>query len=125
MQSFRASKLLRPGFFAVEALSDVDRAGIVNRLDASDQPRSLRTNHRQVDDDRARPTFQCRDRPRSRAASNLVEAREVAVNFQAMIRRQAPAELDPWIEPAKTPIGTERGPETGVRLNVDYQVWSI
>jgi transposase len=34
----------------------------------------------------------------------LVEAREVVANFQAMIRRKAPAELDPWIERAKTSL---------------------
>jgi transposase len=34
----------------------------------------------------------------------LVEAREVVADFQAMIRRKAPAELDPWIERAKTSL---------------------
>ena len=34
----------------------------------------------------------------------LVEAREVFADFQAMIRRMAPAELDPWIERAKTSL---------------------
>jgi transposase len=34
----------------------------------------------------------------------LVEAREVVANFQAMIRRKAPAELDPWIQRAKTSL---------------------
>jgi hypothetical protein len=34
----------------------------------------------------------------------LVEAREVVANFQAIIRRKAPAELDPWIERAKTSL---------------------
>ena len=32
----------------------------------------------------------------------LVEAREIVADFQAMIRRKALAELDPWIERAKT-----------------------
>src|SRR5271166_4993709 len=35
---------------------------------------------------------------------SLVEAREVVADFQAMIRRMAPAELDPWIERAKTSL---------------------
>ena len=34
----------------------------------------------------------------------LVEAREVVADFQAMIRRKVPAELDPWIERAKTSL---------------------
>ena len=34
----------------------------------------------------------------------LVEAREVVADFQAMIQRKAPAELDPWIERAKTSL---------------------
>ncbi len=34
----------------------------------------------------------------------LVEAREVVADFQAMIRRKAPAELDRWIERAKTSL---------------------
>jgi transposase len=34
----------------------------------------------------------------------LVEAREIVADFQAMIRRRAPAELDPWIERAKTSL---------------------
>ena len=34
----------------------------------------------------------------------LVEAREVVADFQAMIRRKAPAELDPWIERAKSSL---------------------
>ena len=34
----------------------------------------------------------------------LVEAREVVADFQAMIRRKALAELDPWIERAKTSL---------------------
>ena len=32
----------------------------------------------------------------------LVEAREIVADFQAMIRRRALAELDPWIERANT-----------------------
>ena len=32
----------------------------------------------------------------------LVEAREVVAEFQAMIRRKALPDLDPWIERAKT-----------------------
>ena len=35
------------------------------------------------------------------AVEPLVEAHEVVADFQAMIRRKAPAELDPWIERAK------------------------
>ena len=34
----------------------------------------------------------------------LVEARDIVADFQAMIRRQALAELDPWIERAKTSL---------------------
>src|ERR1019366_9314023 len=34
----------------------------------------------------------------------LVEAREIVTDFQAMIRRKALAELDPWIERAKTSL---------------------
>ena len=34
----------------------------------------------------------------------LVKAREIVTDFQAMIRRKAPAELDPWIERAKTSL---------------------
>jgi transposase len=34
----------------------------------------------------------------------LVEAREIVADFQAMIRRKALAELDPWIERAKTSL---------------------
>ena len=34
----------------------------------------------------------------------LVQAREIIASFQAMIRRKAPAELDPWIERAKTSL---------------------
>src|SRR5271169_6794939 len=34
----------------------------------------------------------------------LVEAREIVADFQAMIRRRALAELDPWIERAKTSL---------------------
>jgi transposase len=34
----------------------------------------------------------------------LVEAREIVADFQAMIRRGALAELDPWIERAKTSL---------------------
>jgi transposase len=30
--------------------------------------------------------------------------REIVADFQAMIRRRAPAELDPWIERAKTSL---------------------
>ncbi len=33
-----------------------------------------------------------------------VEAREIVADFQAMIRRKALAELDPWIERAKTSL---------------------
>ncbi len=35
---------------------------------------------------------------------HLVEAREVVADFQAMIRRKAPTELDPWIERARTSL---------------------
>ena len=34
----------------------------------------------------------------------LVEAREVVADFQAMIRRKALAELDPWIDRAKATL---------------------
>jgi hypothetical protein len=34
----------------------------------------------------------------------LVEAREIVADFQAMIRRRALAELDPWIERAETSL---------------------
>ena len=34
----------------------------------------------------------------------LVEAREIVADFQAMIRRKALADLDPWIERAKTSL---------------------
>ena len=34
----------------------------------------------------------------------LVEAREIVTDFQAMIRRKALAELDPWVERAKTSL---------------------
>jgi transposase len=34
----------------------------------------------------------------------LVEAREIVADFQAMIRRKALAELDPWIDRAKTSL---------------------
>ena len=34
----------------------------------------------------------------------LVEAREIVADFQAMIRRRALAELDPWIERANTSL---------------------
>jgi transposase len=34
----------------------------------------------------------------------LVEAREVVADFQTMIRKKALAELDPWIERAKTSL---------------------
>jgi transposase len=34
----------------------------------------------------------------------LIEAREIVADFQAMIRRRALAEFDPWIERAKTSL---------------------
>jgi transposase len=45
----------------------------------------------------------------------LVEAREIVADFQAMIRRRALAELDPWIE--RTKPESELGFPIFVRLN--------
>ena len=41
----------------------------------------------------------------------LVEAREVVADFQAMIRRKAPAELDPWIAPRSPQVGPTAKPK--------------
>jgi hypothetical protein len=54
----------------------------------------------------------------------LVEAREVVADFQAMIRRKALAELDPWIERAKTRLvaafanGRHQGQRGGERRDL-------
>jgi transposase len=72
-----------------------------------DQPHAVRPNHRPVDDDRTQPTLQAETVTVAAIESGaelLVEAREIVTDFQAMIRRKALAELDLWIERAKTSL---------------------
>jgi transposase len=71
-----------------------------------DKPRSVRTNNRPVDDPIGRDQLSKAETVTVAAIESgvelLVEAREVVADFQAMIRRKARAELDPWIERAKS-----------------------
>jgi transposase len=75
-----------------------------------DKPRSLRTNHRAVDTigrDQLSRAETVTAAAIERGVQPLVEAREAVADFQAMVRRKSPTELDPWIERAKTSLVAE------------------
>ena len=72
-----------------------------------DKPRSLRTHHcsaMTIGRDQLSKAETVTVAAIESGVEPLVEAREVVADFQAMIRRKVPAELDPWIERAKTSL---------------------